>query len=327
MAEGNGINVYRVDRRTGALQARAAARTGWRTRRSWRSIRAGRFLYSVHGDRSEATAFAIDPRTRPSRADRPPVDRRLQSGPSRLRRDRPFLPSPTTAPIRSPCFRSKPDGSLGPYPTLTTVKGNARAAPHRAEATCGRTTSARSPGPLLLRAVQGRRQRHRLSPRSQARRAGRGQRGRGPPRRRAAPYRLPSAQGAGLCHQRARFDDHDLPPGPHAAAQLDAAADRPLDASRLHRLQHRRRDLGRSRRPQRLRLQPRPRQHRRVRASIRAKGTLAPRQWVPTKGGVPRFFAFDPAAAFPLRRQPGRPFDRRLPRRPRRQAVTDAASG
>ncbi len=29
-----------------------------------------------------------------------------------------------------------------------------------------------------------------------------------------------------------------------------------------------------------------------------AKGTLAPRQWVPTKGGVPRFFAFDPAERF-----------------------------
>jgi len=30
----------------------------------------------------------------------------------------------------------------------------------------------------------------------------------------------------------------------------------------------------------------------------RAKGTLTPRQWVPTKGGVPRFFCFDPAQRF-----------------------------
>jgi 6-phosphogluconolactonase len=29
-----------------------------------------------------------------------------------------------------------------------------------------------------------------------------------------------------------------------------------------------------------------------------AKGTLTPRQWVPTKGGVPRFFCFDPAERF-----------------------------
>ena len=29
-----------------------------------------------------------------------------------------------------------------------------------------------------------------------------------------------------------------------------------------------------------------------------AKGTLAPRQWVPTHGGTPRFFAFDPAQRF-----------------------------
>jgi 6-phosphogluconolactonase (cycloisomerase 2 family) len=29
-----------------------------------------------------------------------------------------------------------------------------------------------------------------------------------------------------------------------------------------------------------------------------AKGTLSPRQWVPTKGSVPRFFCFDPAGRF-----------------------------
>ena len=29
-----------------------------------------------------------------------------------------------------------------------------------------------------------------------------------------------------------------------------------------------------------------------------AKGTLTPRQWAATKGGVPRFFCFDPAARF-----------------------------
>jgi 6-phosphogluconolactonase (cycloisomerase 2 family) len=30
----------------------------------------------------------------------------------------------------------------------------------------------------------------------------------------------------------------------------------------------------------------------------RAKGTLSPRQWVPTRGSVPRFFCFDPAGRF-----------------------------
>jgi 6-phosphogluconolactonase (cycloisomerase 2 family) len=30
----------------------------------------------------------------------------------------------------------------------------------------------------------------------------------------------------------------------------------------------------------------------------RAKGTLSPRQWVPTKGSVPRFFCFDPTGRF-----------------------------
>ena len=80
----------------------------------------------------------------------------------------------------------------------------------------------------------------------------------------------------------------------------------PVDAVGFHRLQHRRRDLGRSRRPQRLRLQPRPRQHRRVRhrsgqgharrrasgcrprAACRASSAFDPRQrflYVANQGG------------------------------------------
>ena len=59
---GNGINVYRVDRRTGAFSH--VQQLGGLENPSFLAIdRAGHFLYSVHGDRSEATAFSIDQRT------------------------------------------------------------------------------------------------------------------------------------------------------------------------------------------------------------------------------------------------------------------------
>ena len=59
---GNGINAYKVDARSGAF--RHIQTLGGLENPSFLAIdRTQRFLYSVHGDRSEATAYAIDPRT------------------------------------------------------------------------------------------------------------------------------------------------------------------------------------------------------------------------------------------------------------------------
>src|SRR5260370_13661192 len=56
---GTGINVYRVDRRTGAF--RHVQRISQLENPSFLALSAdGRCLYSVHGDRTEATAFAVD---------------------------------------------------------------------------------------------------------------------------------------------------------------------------------------------------------------------------------------------------------------------------
>ena len=59
---GNGINVYRVDPRSGAF--RHIQTLGGLENPSFLAInKAGTHLYSVHGDRSEATAYTIHART------------------------------------------------------------------------------------------------------------------------------------------------------------------------------------------------------------------------------------------------------------------------
>lgn len=56
---GNGINVYRVDPRTGAF--RHVQHLGGLENPSFLALNAnGTRLYSVHGDRSEATSYTVD---------------------------------------------------------------------------------------------------------------------------------------------------------------------------------------------------------------------------------------------------------------------------
>jgi len=167
----------------------------------------------------------------------------------------------------------------------------------------------RSTGPLLLRAVQRRRLRHRLSPRCPG--AALWSRHRAVPARpggRASPCpACQSAASAGLCPERARFHDHDVPARDRRTGKLAPFPRRALDAGRFHRLFDRRRDRRRSRRTQRPMFTNRgPRQASAVFALDPATGAPAPRQWVPTKGSVPRFFfAFDQARALSLHREPG----------------------
>ena len=295
--QGNGINVYRVDRRTGAF--RHVQHLGGLENPSFLAINAaGTRLYSVHGDRSEVNSFTIDPRHRPSRrrsiASRPAATIRSISPSTRPAAS---SPSATTAPICSPSCRSRTTAACCPTATLTTVTGHPGAASHPAAHHVRAPHPARPPGPLLLRAVQGLRRRDRLSPRHQARRAGRGRaRGR-PARRRAAPYRFPSAQGAGLCHQRARI-------------RRSRPIGRTAEAARSRRCRRspprRRTSPATAPAPRSGSIAPAATSTSPIAATTAsacsridpAKGTLAPRQWVPTHGGTPRFFAFDPAQRF-----------------------------
>src|ERR1700751_3572515 len=59
---GDGINVYKVDRRTGRFAH--IQHLGGLENPSFLAINAaGTRLYSVHGDRTEATSFTIDPQS------------------------------------------------------------------------------------------------------------------------------------------------------------------------------------------------------------------------------------------------------------------------
>ncbi len=127
---GNGINVYRVDRRTGAFSH--VQHLGGLENPSFLAIdRSGRFLYSVHGDRSEATAFAIDRRTghlslinRQSTGGYNPVHLALDGTGK-------FLSVVNYGSDSLAVLQVQKDGGLGPYSTLTPVTGTL--GPHRVQ--------------------------------------------------------------------------------------------------------------------------------------------------------------------------------------------------
>ncbi len=127
---GNGINVYRVDRRTGRFTH--IQHLGELENPSFMAVDpSGRFLYSVHGDRSEATAFHINQHTghlsllnRQSTGGYNPVHLALDTTGSFLAVVNYGSDSLAVLPVRM-------DGSLAPYRTLTPVKGTL--GPHRVQ--------------------------------------------------------------------------------------------------------------------------------------------------------------------------------------------------
>jgi 6-phosphogluconolactonase (cycloisomerase 2 family) len=127
---GNGINVYRVDRRSGAFTH--VQRLDGLENPSFLAIDpTGRHLYSVHGDRSEATSFAIDGPTGRLRL----LNRQSTGGynPIHLAFDKAarFLVVANYGTDSTAVLPIRPDGTLGPYSTLTTVTGIV--GPHRRE--------------------------------------------------------------------------------------------------------------------------------------------------------------------------------------------------
>ena len=126
--EGDGINVYRVDRRTGAFSH--LQRLGGLENPSFLAINAqGTRLYSVHGDRSEINSFTIDPGT----GHLAPLNRQPTGGynPVHLAFDATgrFLAVCNYGTDSLAVFPVAKDGSLLPYRTLTTVTGTL--GPHR----------------------------------------------------------------------------------------------------------------------------------------------------------------------------------------------------
>ncbi len=292
---GKGINVYKVDRRTGAFTH--VQLLGGLENPSFLAInRAGTRLYSVHGDRSEATSYTIDPRT-----GRLAVLNRQPTGgynPIHLAFDPTgrflvVLNYGTDSIAVLPVFG---DGSLGPYPTLTTVKGTL--GPHRTEQKNvrphhipldpqGKFFYAPTKGADSVIAYRLDRKRclaiyvGEVTARPVA----------GPRHidfhpRRALAYVINELDSTISTYRQNRATGalkplQTVPSTPSDFTGYSTGAEISIDrAGRNVYVSNRGHDsIG-------------------VFAVDPAKGTLSPRQWVPTKGSVPRFFAFDPAQRF-----------------------------
>lgn len=292
---GNGINVYRVDPRTGAF--RHVQHLGGLENPSFLALNAaGDRLYSVHGDRSEATSCTVDRET-----GRLAVLNRQPTGgynPIHLAFDarQRFLVVSNYGSDSLAALPIAKDGSLAPYSTLTAVA--APLGPHRIEQKNVRphhNPLDRGSRTFYLPCkgsdcVIG----YRLDSRrgvlvETSRVAARP--GAGPrhidfhPRRPFAyvineldstitTYRQDTGSGALTPLQTVPSTPSDFT-GYSTGAEIwvDGAGRNVYVSNRGHD------SIG-------------------VFGIDVAKGTLTPRQWVPTRGSVPRFFAFDPAARF-----------------------------
>src|SRR3954447_16229004 len=293
--EGKGINVYRVDRRTGAFKH--VQLLGGLENPSFLAVdKAGRFLYSVHGDRSDVTAYAIDRKTGHLRV----IGRQPTGGynPIHLALDTTgkflFVTNYGTDSIA--VFPVKPDGTLGPYPTLTAVKGTL--GPHRTEQKNVRPhhNPLDPQGRFFYLPTKGADSviTYRLDPRrcvavhvnEVAARPGAAPRHIDFHPRKALAYVINELDSTVTTYRQDRKSGRltplqVLPSTPPAFTGYSTGAEIWVDrAGRNVYLSNRGHDsIG-------------------VFGIDLDKGTLSPRQWVPTKGSVPRFFCFDPAERF-----------------------------
>ncbi len=256
----------------------------------------GRFLYSVHGDRSEVTAYAID-----GDSGRIKVIGRQSTGgynPIHLAFDAigNFLFVSNYGTDSIAVFPVNPDGTLGPYPTLTTIKGTL--GPHRTEQKNVRPhhNPLDRQGRFFYVPNKGADSivTYRLDP-----------------RRGLAVYvnEVAGRPGAAPRH----IDFHPRKLFAYVINELDSTVttyrqDRasgqltPLQVLRSTPPEFAGYSTGAEiwvdRAGRNVYLSNRGHDSIGVFGIDSAKGTLAPRQWVPTKGSVPRFFCFDPAERF-----------------------------
>jgi len=292
---GNGINVYRVDPHTGAF--RHVQHLGGLENPSFLAINtAGDRLYSVHGDRSEATSYSLDRAT-----GRVAVLNRQPTGgfnPIHLAFDtrQRFLVVSNYGSDSVAALPVARDGSLEPYSTLTVIA--APLGPHRTEQKnvrphhnpldrAGRTFYLPCKGSDCIIGYRLDARRAVLVEISRvAARPGAGPRHidfhpRGPFAyvineldSTITTYRQDATRGALTPLQTVPSTPADFT-GYSTGAEIwvDGAGRNAYVSNRGHN------SIG-------------------VFGIDAARGTLTPRQWVPTKGSVPRFFAFGPAARF-----------------------------
>ena len=288
---GNGINVYKVDPRSGAFTH--VQHLGGLENPSFLAIdRAGGFLYSVHGDRSEATAYAIDRKTghltllnRQSTGGYNPVHLALDPTGSFLAVVNYGSDSLAVLPVGE-------DGRLGPYATLTPVTGTL--GPHRFQQRnmaphhipldrLGRFFYVPCKGSDCVVAY-----------RLDAKRGVLVEAARVTARPSAAPRHIDFHPTKALAYVLNELDStittyrqdrrsgkltplQTVPSTPSDFTGYSTGAEIWLDRAGRHvYVSNRGHDsIG-------------------VFAIVSSGGTLSPKQWVPTNGGTPRFFAFDP---------------------------------
>jgi 6-phosphogluconolactonase len=290
---GNGINVYEVDRRSGAFKH--IQHLGGLENPSFLAIDATqRFLYSVHGDRSEVTSFAIDSRTGHLRM----LNRQSTGGYNviHLAFDATgrFLLVTNYGTDSAAVLPIARDGMLGPYSTLTDVAGTP--GPHRGEQ--GNIRPHHNPldregkhffvpckgGDVVIA--------YRLDKtRGVAVEAGRviSRPGAGPRHidfhpTRALAYVINELDSTITTYAKAGpklTPIQTVPSCPDSFTGYSTGAEIAVDR------------VGRN-----VYVTNRGHDSVGVFAIDKAKGTLSPRQWVPTKGTTPRFFAFDPSERF-----------------------------
>jgi 6-phosphogluconolactonase len=290
---GNGINVYKVAPRNGAF--RHVQTLGGLENPSFLAINTnGTRLYSVHGDRSEATSYAIDPKTgrlavlnRQSTGGYNVIHLAIDATGRFL-----FVTNYGTDSIAVlPIAR---DGTLGAYSTLTTVAG--MIGPHRREQ--GNIRPHHNPldreGKHFFLPCKG--GDVVVSYRLDRKKGVAVEAGRVTSRPGAGPRHIDFHPTRSLAYVINELDStittyrkdgptlmpiQTVPSCPDSFTGYSTGAEITVDR------------VGRN-----VYVTNRGHDSIGVFAIDAAKGTLSPRQWVPTKGTVPRFFAFDPNERF-----------------------------
>ena len=290
---GNGINVYRVDARTGAFKH--VQTLGGLENPSFLAINKERTrLYSVHGDRSEATAYTIDPLTghiavlnRQSTGGHNVIHLALDATGRFLVVSNYGTDSIAALPIAK-------DGGLGPYSTLTTVAG--KIGPHRREQ--GNIRPHHNPldregkhfflpckgGDVVVSYRLDKKKGVAVEAGRVASRPGAGPRHIDFHPTRALAYVINELDSTITTYRKkgpTLTPIQTVPSCPDSFTGYSTGAEIAVDrAGRNVYVTNRGHDsVG-------------------VFAIDRAKGTLSPQQWVPTRGTVPRFFALDPDERF-----------------------------
>jgi 6-phosphogluconolactonase len=293
--QGNGINVYRVDRRSGAFTH--IQHLGGLENPSFLALNsAGTHLYSVHGDRSEASSFTIDQRT----GHIAPLNRQSTGGynPVHLAFDATgrFLAVCNYGTDSLAVLPVAADGSLLSYRTLTTVTGTL--GPHRIQqrTMCVHHIPLDRQGRFFYVPCKG--SDVVIAYRLDAKRRVLIEANRVTARPGAAPRHIDFHPRKALAYVTNELDStlttyrQDRRTG--ALAPLQTIPSTPAEFTGYSTGA----EIAVGRAGRTLYVSNRGHDSIGVFAIDPAKGTLAPRQWVPTHGRTPRFFTFDPAERF-----------------------------